>query len=417
MSDYRRLISYIYEYEGKTKGKNIGFVKLEARNGQCRLNVNVKRVYVGGNAIGVYLLGSGGKKTFLGNMFVRNGNGEFRAMVDAVNVEGTGNSMDTYYGLTVHDVKNSWRSYQTIWDDRETVEAAEVANTGGVSEAAEVADAGGVSEAAEVADTGGVSEAAEVTDTGGVSEAVEVMAQDILPESNREIRELDVQAIIEELDKEISGENLLPSNVDQRKKVEEIEPEEQEAEIGQREAAEQEVEIGQRETTKLAEEVGRIEAAEPAAEPSIETMMISPELENPEVLRYLQETEQAILDPDALWQELRKIYPKIQPFDYDGGSEVLTIRPDDIGKLPRECWIYGNNSFLLHGYYNYRYLILVRLSQMQGRPRYLLGVPGHYYSNEKYMASMFGFPNFVLSKKQPPNDGRFGYWYTDIKMG
>ena len=56
MSDYRRLISYIYEYEGKEKGKNVGFVKLEARNGQCRLHVNVKRMYVGGNSIGVYLL-------------------------------------------------------------------------------------------------------------------------------------------------------------------------------------------------------------------------------------------------------------------------------------------------------------------------------------------------------------------------
>ena len=41
MADYRRLISYIYEYEGKQKGKNVGFAKLEARNGQCRINVNV----------------------------------------------------------------------------------------------------------------------------------------------------------------------------------------------------------------------------------------------------------------------------------------------------------------------------------------------------------------------------------------
>ena len=55
MADYRRLISYIYEYEGKKKGKNVGFAKLEARNGQCRINVNVKRIYMGGNAIGAYL--------------------------------------------------------------------------------------------------------------------------------------------------------------------------------------------------------------------------------------------------------------------------------------------------------------------------------------------------------------------------
>lgn len=78
--------------------------------------------------------------------------------------------------------------------------------------------------------------------------------------------------------------------------------------------------------------------------------------------------------------------------------------------------MYGNNSFLLHGYYNYRHLILARLSDSGGKTRYLLGVPGHYFSNEKYMASMFGFPHFVLAKKQPDEGGRFGYWYTDIRL-
>ena len=56
MANYRRLISYIYAYEGDIKGKNIGFVKLESRNGQCRLSINVKKVYVGGSDLGVYLL-------------------------------------------------------------------------------------------------------------------------------------------------------------------------------------------------------------------------------------------------------------------------------------------------------------------------------------------------------------------------
>ena len=83
----------------------------------------------------------------------------------------------------------------------------------------------------------------------------------------------------------------------------------------------------------------------------------------------------------------------------------------------REVWTYGNNSFLLHGYYNHRYLIMARLNTPNGAPRFLLGVPGHYYSNEKYMATMFGFPNFVLSKTQPAGDSRFGYWYTDIRLG
>ena len=111
-----------------------------------------------------------------------------------------------------------------------------------------------------------------------------------------------------------------------------------------------------------------------------------------------------------------RTYPKIQAFDYSGGCEILTIKPQDIGLLPREAWVYGNNSFLLHGYYNHRYLVLARLNNPKGNPRFLIGVPGHYYNNEKYMAAMFGFPNFVLSKMQSAGDGRFGYWYTDIRL-
>ena len=126
--------------------------------------------------------------------------------------------------------------------------------------------------------------------------------------------------------------------------------------------------------------------------------------------------EEEAKSEEETWAVLRDRYPKILAFDYEDGCEILTIKPQDIGLLPRENWIYGSNSFLLHGYYYYRYLILARLNQPGGRGRYLLGVPGHYVSNEKYMASMFGFSDFVLSKKQPPKDSRFGYWYTDIKM-
>ena len=61
MSDYRRLISYIYAYEGGEKGKNIGFAKIDMRGPQCRIQVNVKKVYVGSSDVGVYLLHAGGE--------------------------------------------------------------------------------------------------------------------------------------------------------------------------------------------------------------------------------------------------------------------------------------------------------------------------------------------------------------------
>lgn len=157
----------------------------------------------------------------------------------------------------------------------------------------------------------------------------------------------------------------------------------------------------------------------PKAEEKTEQMKpVSPPPEpgDPARLEVLDRMEKEASSQNHIWNQLGRRYPRVLAFDYDYGCEILSIKPQDIGLLPREVWVYGNNSFLLHGYYNYRHLILAKLNNPKGRPRYLLGVPGHYFSNEKYMASMFGFPNFVLAKKQPEADGRYGYWYTDIRM-
>lgn len=120
MSNYRRLISYIYVYEGGVKGKNIGFAKIEIRNGQCKIHVNVKRIFLGSSDIGVYLL-SPNKEILLGRIFIRNGAGEFRASVSAGNVEGSGCTMEQCYGLTIHETESTWRTYTTIWEDAVTL--------------------------------------------------------------------------------------------------------------------------------------------------------------------------------------------------------------------------------------------------------------------------------------------------------
>ena len=141
-----------------------------------------------------------------------------------------------------------------------------------------------------------------------------------------------------------------------------------------------------------------------------------PEPGNPERLKEWDRQDQEENVKGSIWNQLQRRYAKVLAFDYDYGCEILSIKPQDIGILPRENWVYGNNSFLLHGYYNYRHLILARLENPEGEIRYLLGVPGHYFSNEKNLASMFGFPHFVLARKQQEENGRFGYWYTDLRL-
>ncbi|MCI8453875.1 MAG: hypothetical protein HFE84_04590 [Lachnospiraceae bacterium] len=540
MPDYRRLISYIYEYEGKEKGKNVGFVKLESRGGQCRLNLNVKRIYVGGNAIGVYLLDRNRKETFLGNIFVRGGSGEFRTTVDARNIEGSGNALDTYCGLTVHDVKNSWRSYTTIWEDTILPEPAAVPPERNTKRgnAALLGDAVVIPTAQEVLpgraehlrpavssvvkeieaelareERRGREEYTVITHAAeiGFDQETGENRGDEAREQTGEARDLPAGAgSADESEtvpsesgdfpgrtRQAEGRQTLPAKAELTGRTQTIPAESRSGgelpppaagagsvgelptssagvgssgelpppAAGAERGGEQPASsagagsVGEqpmspagadpvKELQTVASKAGadkesqtdlagygsakETQASSPQPEAAVEpeaaaqepTAMQpprfpSPELENPDLLKYLQETEEILTDPEKLWEELRKNYPKIQPFDYEGECEILTIRPQDIGRLPRESWIYGNNSFLLHGYYNFRYLILVRLSAKDGQtgtPRYLIGVPGHYYSNEKYMASMFGFPNFVLSKNQPPNDGRFGYWYTDIRL-
>ena len=96
MTNYRRLISYIYAYEGEVKGKNIGFAKLESRNGQCKLSVNVKKVYGWKQpTIGGFMLLAPGKRNFSGAVYLSAAEAvSYRAVVNVENAADSGCSMD-----------------------------------------------------------------------------------------------------------------------------------------------------------------------------------------------------------------------------------------------------------------------------------------------------------------------------------
>ena len=410
MANYRRLISYIYAYEGGIKGKNVGFAKIENRKDQCRIQVSVRKVYVGSQDIGVYLMSTEGER-LLGKMFIRGGAGEFRCMVQM------DNGMSDCYGLTIHSIGDSWQSYTTIWEDA-------------VAHAAEVDLSDAVSEKME-------------------QKEMEQIPTDQIPEQPAPGNPVCQRSVAETIEAELEAEEQkVPW---EEPEIPDVPPEPQLPPMP-------EILPNPPEpvpVTEPATEPEPVPVIEPATEPQPATPQMtvseasdpapapqpqeSPETPSsaqvvPGSAQTVQGAAQAAraatsaapdltfplpeehMEAQKLWNFFSHTYPKIQAFDYSGGCEILTIKPQDIGLLPRETWVYGNNSFLLHGYYNHRYLVLARLNTPKGKPRFLIGVPGHYYNNEKYMASMFGFPNFVLSKMQPAGDGRFGYWYTDIRL-
>ena len=452
MSAYHRLISYIYAYEGGIKGKNTGFAKLETRGTSCRIQVSVRRVFAGGSPIGVYLL-AGQEEIRIGTLFVRGGNGEFRAVVNCENIEGSGCNMEECCGLTLHETDSAWRAYTTIWEDAVAhaaeVELADVTAEKVREQEAEKEEATrklaeNVSGEVNSASVGKekLDEASELTRSG------EMESQDTSTETEKK-----ETVNINETDFGISQpqpEKLEDSNLEIFEDTETMEAvpdisetsDHQEAEVVQetqtetpQESFQESTQEVQTETPKESfqesyqeaqTEARRKDSQESTREVRKEALPDSP----PDHQEAFQSDSQNQKQPqpdsskefpkedpaETLWDRLRVTYPKVTAFECADGCEILVIKPQDIGLLPRENWVYGNNSFLLHGYYNYRYLILARLGKPGERGRYILGVPGHYGNNEKYMAAMFGFDRFVRSTRQPPRDSRFGYWYTDLNF-
>lgn len=112
------------------------------------------------------------------------------------------------------------------------------------------------------------------------------------------------------------------------------------------------------------------------------------------------------------WQQLSVIYPHIKPFEDE--RDYLSIGPGDFVIFPEKYYKMANNSFLLHGYYNYEHLILARVEK-QGRSFYYVGVPGNFYDREKQVALMFGFESFECLE-EPARQGDFGYYMMRMEL-
>ena len=117
----------------------------------------------------------------------------------------------------------------------------------------------------------------------------------------------------------------------------------------------------------------------------------------------------------------------------------------DIRSFPAQNWHLCSNSFLVHGFFCYHYLILKTVNAPNSTQIYL-GVPGIYASQERMMALLFGFNDFEVdtdhitqvdcsptekaqtdSNHDPslsdaatdtlqPSEGTFGYWLCQLEV-
>lgn len=123
--------------------------------------------------------------------------------------------------------------------------------------------------------------------------------------------------------------------------------------------------------------------------------------------REMQKKEQS--GWDAFYEKLKEKLPVCYPFEEDE-MECFRMELKSLRELPSKYWYLGNNSFLLHGFFNYRHFLFGRMKTEQGE-MYFIGVPGVFQNQERVMAAMFGFPEFRTAQKTEYKTGNYGYWY------
>lgn len=432
MKEYRRLVSYLYEYKNQQKGKNAGFIRMELRDPRCRIRVCINGSGGDGRQIGSVLLirvrETDTEEIPLGTIMVSNGSGETSFQTQADHMGGSPYPWEDFAGIRIM-LAEPEQNFYTYWDDR-----VEDMGRSGIGQSQPM-PAARVSEE-ETAETAAEPEEMEAKEI----EAEEIGAEEV-PEPENEVELVEPESP-EWAEKTVEAEEAVAEELfDQPEEVAGAEASPEPEEPVEAEASpelEESVEAG---AFPESEEPAEAEAStEPEAGPEPFTMPENfedmesyqndkeyiewniPVEEVPDLDRELRMEEQASEqghwfhsrpepqpwpeEPRITWRQLSNMYPKYLPFDGEEDWEILRLSLQDIGRLPRDYWHLGTNDFVVHGFYDHRHLILVRDSQSGSC---YLGVPGAALEQDRRVAELFGF------RKYHPA-GEFGYWLTGIKL-
>lgn len=355
MSEYKRWVSYIYSYERGIKSVNTGFVRIESRNGRCRMTVNIKGGYQQGVGLTMYLFyrkGADMIMVYAGEAEFYNGVCEFMAETGCDDVFGSGKNINDMGGVVCYCTSEKF--YGSEWDDKPILFRRII-----------------------------------------LHEDVEHE----IPEPEVSEPEMPEPVIPEPYMPKAPGEIPNPG-VPQQMPLPTI-PEPQEPEAVEEDEGGQTPEL---ERERLESQIQGLGGLPPE----------SADLDDEIAIQQIDDGE--ALKSDSRIGRIFAKMPGMYPFEDDDIIECVKFEPQDIGVFPMDKWVLANNSFLLHGYYTYRHLIFARRRTVDG-PRCMLGVPGMFRDRERFMAGMFGFGKFKSVRgNKNPDYGEFGYWYMDVDM-
>ena len=383
MGEYRRFVSYLYEYRNEKKEKIAGAVRVDCRGVRTQIRVDVRESRSPGQAV---LLGYGVPEQPLGMVLRNAGAGGESYMWRQ---ESGQPEFAVYSGLEIR-YEDSAFCLRTFWDDR-IAEAEERAR----KEQREKEEA----------------EQSEKEKTKQAEKAEAEQREKEEPEK-RETRKAEEQKKKEpeQREKEEERKKKEPEQRGEEEERKKKEPEQREEEEERKKK-----EPEQRETGKPEQEVAdEEESAEPEQSVAEEEKEVREQREEEnaeqrtpeEVLHMLSFEEVPMEEPRLTWEELSRIYPSVRPFGDADSWEVLRIRLQDIGRLPREYWGWGSCPFVEMAYQDYGSLLLLRDPESE---QSYLGVPGTLPLQEFKVAELFGF--------RWHREGReTGYYLARIKL-
>ncbi len=382
---FQKKIIYLDYVERENKIKNGGVIKWEARGDESRVQIHIRGLYPTDSCRGELMLLSEGEGYPADTIYLQYGTAEYVGIWHNEDLAGTGIPYEGCDGIIIK--LSETRFLRGIWRNREKHKAESPEPVPqNESEPAVLAGAQTAEEPmAAVQTMGPVSAAQTVLDAYDDT----VLEPQPMPEAGGAWNEKSG----------VEAPNPMPATEESRKDEPEAEAPNPmpEAEEPQQDEPGEEEQPEPQQATPSAEEEAQSHEPEQAAEAPF--------------LRSQRKMQAGQISPNK-WEQLNRIYPKIQPFG--DVREYLSIAPCDFVILSEHYQEMVQNSFLLHGYYNYGHLILTKIKEGID-DNYYLGVPGVYYEREKQAALLFGFEGFE-GDGDAVQDGSFGYYMKRVEI-
>jgi hypothetical protein len=119
MADYKRMVSYMYQYENGVKKKNVGYARVESRNRECKITLHMQMLGQIDSIFPVYLIQRDETEMnliYLGDSVLKSQIMDSKLTADEYNVLGTGYKFSDIGGILLFLNENVF--FATEWDDK-----------------------------------------------------------------------------------------------------------------------------------------------------------------------------------------------------------------------------------------------------------------------------------------------------------